>query len=140
MHTSLRSRVSSLRIQPFFHTSVINSPLAPRAQQQRQLAGSSMSALLHGDTFFLDNFAVRQWDDPNYSGTRIQYDKAEFVEKVGSSRMAAAAARAVMLLLLARARPAGVGAHSQWFISIHGLFGGKYLMHLIVEHTAAAVS
>jgi hypothetical protein len=52
-----------------------------------------MPALLHGDTFFLDNFAVRQWDDPNYSGTRIQYDKAEFVEKVGSSRMAAAAAR-----------------------------------------------
>jgi hypothetical protein len=46
-----------------------------------------MSALLHGDTFFLDNFAVRQWDDPNYSGTRIQCDKAEFVEKVGSSRM-----------------------------------------------------
>jgi hypothetical protein len=44
-----------------------------------------MSALLHGDTFFLDNFAVRQWDDPNYSGTRIQFDKAEFVEKVGSS-------------------------------------------------------
>lgn len=25
-------------------------------------------ALLHGDTFFLDDFAVRQWDDPNYSG------------------------------------------------------------------------
>lgn len=40
------------------------------------------AALLHGDTFFLDDFAVRQWDDPNYSGTRIAYDKAEFVETV----------------------------------------------------------
>lgn len=37
---------------------------------------------LHGDTFFLDDFALRQWDDPNYSGTRISYDKAEFVRKV----------------------------------------------------------
>lgn len=40
------------------------------------------AALLHGDTFFLDNFAVRQWDDPNYSGTRLNYDKADFVDKV----------------------------------------------------------
>lgn len=38
--------------------------------------------MLHGDTFFLDDFAVRQWDDPNYSGTRISYDKAAFVETV----------------------------------------------------------
>eukprot|EP00197_Chlamydomonas_leiostraca_P007911 CAMPEP_0202862186 /NCGR_PEP_ID=MMETSP1391-20130828/3319_1 /ASSEMBLY_ACC=CAM_ASM_000867 /TAXON_ID=1034604 /ORGANISM="Chlamydomonas leiostraca, Strain SAG 11-49" /LENGTH=215 /DNA_ID=CAMNT_0049541683 /DNA_START=122 /DNA_END=769 /DNA_ORIENTATION=- len=37
---------------------------------------------LHGDTFFLDAFAIRQWDDPNYGGTRISYDKAEFVAKV----------------------------------------------------------
>ncbi|KIY99232.1 flagellar associated protein [Monoraphidium neglectum] len=42
----------------------------------------SLSALLHGDTFFLDDFAVRQWDDPNYSGTRISHDKADFVAKV----------------------------------------------------------
>uniref|UniRef100_A0A383V540 Flagellar associated protein n=1 Tax=Tetradesmus obliquus TaxID=3088 RepID=A0A383V540_TETOB len=87
MHSSLRSRVPSLRIQPFNHPSFFNGQLTPRTQQQhqqqqRQLASSSMSALLYGDTFFLDNFAVRQWDDPNYSGTRIQYDKAEFVEKV----------------------------------------------------------
>ncbi|KAF6261580.1 hypothetical protein COO60DRAFT_1501168 [Scenedesmus sp. NREL 46B-D3] len=84
MHSSLRSRVSFLRIQPFQRSSYVNSPLAARSQQQqhRQLASSSMSALLHGDTFFLDNFAVRQWDDPNYSGTRIKYDKVEFIEKV----------------------------------------------------------
>jgi len=39
-------------------------------------------AELHGDTFFLDDFAIRQWDDPNYSGTRISFDKAEFVKRV----------------------------------------------------------
>eukprot|EP01026_Neomeris_dumetosa_P053412 TRINITY_DN4768_c1_g1_i2.p1 TRINITY_DN4768_c1_g1~~TRINITY_DN4768_c1_g1_i2.p1 ORF type:complete len:222 (-),score=20.24 TRINITY_DN4768_c1_g1_i2:565-1173(-) len=33
-------------------------------------------------TFYLDNFALRQWDDPNYQGTRIQYDKIKFVEEV----------------------------------------------------------
>jgi hypothetical protein len=37
---------------------------------------------LHGDTFWLDSFALRQWDDPNYSGTRISYDKAAFVQQV----------------------------------------------------------
>jgi len=40
------------------------------------------SSPLAGDTFFLDGFAVRQWDDPNYSGTKISYDKAEFVSKI----------------------------------------------------------
>lgn len=35
-----------------------------------------------GDTFFLDPFALRQWDDPKYSGTRVSFDKAEFVRKV----------------------------------------------------------
>ena len=35
-----------------------------------------------GETFFLDEFAIRQWDDPDYSGTRISYSKADFVEKL----------------------------------------------------------
>lgn len=39
-------------------------------------------AMLHGDMFFLDDFAARQWDDPNYSGTRISFDKSKFVETV----------------------------------------------------------
>jgi hypothetical protein len=39
-------------------------------------------ALPRGDTFYLDNFAMRQWDDPNYSGTHINFDKEEFVAKV----------------------------------------------------------
>ena len=42
------------------------------------MASNSIS----GGTFFLDAFAVRQWDDPQYSGTRISFDKAEFVRKV----------------------------------------------------------
>lgn len=38
--------------------------------------------MLAGDTFFLDDFCIRQFDDPNYSGSRISYDKAEFVAKI----------------------------------------------------------
>jgi len=37
---------------------------------------------LCGEVFFLDAFAQRQWDDPNYSGTRVSYDKAEFTRKI----------------------------------------------------------
>lgn len=56
-------------------------------RQQRNTAISTQPtlpdmSLPHGDIFFLDEFAARQWDDPNYSGTRIQYDKAEFVAKI----------------------------------------------------------
>jgi hypothetical protein len=39
-------------------------------------------ALPSGDIFFLDNFAIRQWDDPFYAGTRVKYDKTDFVTKV----------------------------------------------------------
>lgn len=39
-------------------------------------------ATLAGDTFFLDGFAQRQWDDPDFAGTRISSDKAEFVRRV----------------------------------------------------------
>ncbi len=34
-----------------------------------------------GDVFFLDAFAGRQWDDANYSGSRIAWDKADFVRR-----------------------------------------------------------
>jgi hypothetical protein len=30
---------------------------------------STMAALISGDTFFLDNFAIRQWEDPDFAGT-----------------------------------------------------------------------
>ena len=35
-----------------------------------------------GPLFFLDEFAVRQWDDPQYSGTRISYPKDKFVQEI----------------------------------------------------------
>lgn len=35
-----------------------------------------------GDVFFLDEFASRQWDDPDYSGTSIEGNKQEFVDEV----------------------------------------------------------
>ena len=34
-----------------------------------------------GDVFFLDGFALRQWDDSDYSGTHIAWDKADFVKR-----------------------------------------------------------
>ncbi|KAL4430946.1 hypothetical protein ABPG75_006202 [Micractinium tetrahymenae] len=34
-------------------------------------------------TFFLDNFALRQWDDPSFAGTRLSsVDKRAFVERI----------------------------------------------------------
>lgn len=41
-----------------------------------------MAAHAAGATFFLDDFAARQWDDEAYSGTRISYDKEAFVQEV----------------------------------------------------------
>lgn len=54
---------------------------------------SSMAATnaLVGDVFFLDDFAIRQWDDPSYQGTKITYDKADFVKKVHEYHKAGAA-------------------------------------------------
>lgn len=63
----------------------------PRSGVQCVAAGSrsrcvtmaaQLDKLLHGDVFFLDAFALRQWDDPAYGGTRIAYDKAAFVARV----------------------------------------------------------
>ena len=33
-------------------------------------------------TFNLDPFAMRQFDDPNYTGTRVNHDKAAFAAKI----------------------------------------------------------
>ena len=46
------------------------------------MAASSSSDGLVTDTFFLDDFAMRQWDDPNYGGTKIDFPKADFVKRV----------------------------------------------------------
>ena len=45
-------------------------------------SASSSSDGLVTDTFFLDDFAMRQWDDPNYGGTKIDFAKADFVKRV----------------------------------------------------------
>ncbi len=42
------------------------------------------------DVFFLDDFAIRQWDDERYSGTRIAFDKAEFVKRVHDAHVSGA--------------------------------------------------
>ena len=51
---------------------------ARRALATRAAMGYELPA---GDVFFLDEFAVRQWDDPSYSGSRISHDKADFVNR-----------------------------------------------------------
>lgn len=33
-------------------------------------------------TFFLDNFAKRQWEDPNHAGSRMTWDQEDFVKRV----------------------------------------------------------
>jgi hypothetical protein len=68
-----------------FQTQLRHSNVAAtvRCTNLRQVARSvAHMALLHGDTFFLDEFALRQWDDPNYGGTKISCDKAEFVARI----------------------------------------------------------
>ena len=35
-----------------------------------------------GPVFFLDEFAMRQWDDPSYSGTQLACDRAQFAASV----------------------------------------------------------
>ena len=47
-----------------------------------QTAASSATLASMGDVFFLDEFASRQWDDPDYSGTSIEGNKQEFVDEV----------------------------------------------------------
>ncbi|GAB4817927.1 hypothetical protein N2152v2_004973 [Parachlorella kessleri] len=37
---------------------------------------------ISGDVFWLDTFAIRQWDDPSYAGTRISHDKEDFVDRM----------------------------------------------------------
>ena len=37
---------------------------------------------ISGDVFWLDTFALRQWDDPSYAGTRVAHDKQDFVDRV----------------------------------------------------------
>ena len=56
------------------------------AEHRARPVAASRSAMAQpaqpsGDVFFLDAFALRQWDDSDYSGTRIAWDKANFVKR-----------------------------------------------------------
>lgn len=42
----------------------------------------TMSAASH--TLVLDSFCLKQFDDPEYTGTRVAYDKVEFEAKVNA--------------------------------------------------------
>ena len=57
---------------------------SPKRASLSRAAGSSSSNMgeYMGDVFFLDEFAIRQWDDPRYSGTRIDGDKQAFVDEI----------------------------------------------------------
>jgi hypothetical protein len=44
----------------------------PRTVAVPRAAASRTAMALAGPVFFLDDFAIRQWDDPNYSGTRMR--------------------------------------------------------------------
>ena len=45
-------------------------------------AKATSSKYCVGEHFFLDPFAQRQWDDPDYKGGRIRASKEEFTKKV----------------------------------------------------------
>jgi len=53
----------------------------PVAATRAAMARPAQPAQPSGDVFFLDAFALRQWDDSDYSGTRIAWDKADFVKR-----------------------------------------------------------
>jgi len=46
-------------------------PIQPIKGRIQSFATKQFEQMLYGDTFFLDEFADRQWDDPEFSG-RIQ--------------------------------------------------------------------
>ena len=63
--------------------------LSNKALSSNRMAPQALHrAYIHGDTFFLDEFADRQWDDPNFSGSRFSCDKAQFVDKVHAAHKA----------------------------------------------------
>lgn len=45
-------------------------------------ASRSGSARLMSTTFVLDKFCIRQFDDPEYTGTRIEFEKAAFAQTI----------------------------------------------------------
>lgn len=50
----------------------------------------TMASLPAGDTFFLDNFAARQWNDASYTGTQLSHDQADFVQRIHAHHLSGA--------------------------------------------------
>ena len=63
-----------------------------------QLAASPATSASMEDIFFLDEFAIRQWDDPDYSGTSIESNKQEFLDEVHRQHRHARAISVSMML------------------------------------------
>jgi hypothetical protein len=76
-----------------------HSPIATMAASDADAAG------LVGDVFFLDEFAMRQWDDPAYGGTRIAFDKAEFVKRIHEAHANGGAAVQVCVCVCGTTKP-----------------------------------
>ena len=55
----------------------------PARRCLRAMASSTggPAPLIAGETFFLDSFALRQWE-AGYAGTRVSFDRAAFVARV----------------------------------------------------------
>ena len=61
-----------------------------RPRPARAMAAAAGGGLISSKDFFLDTFALRQWDDADYKGSRISHDKADFVARVQAARDAGA--------------------------------------------------
>lgn len=75
-------RCASLQArQPYFAQAILRQHRSTPAQR---LSGLTAMASTAQQTFFLDDFARKQFNDSasDYSGTRIYFDLAEFVQRV----------------------------------------------------------
>lgn len=84
--SSLKANLLSRRIPG----TASGSRAAHSSAQPRRTHQPAPNMALAGDVFFLDSFCIRQFDDPNYSGTRISFDKAEFVRRIHEAHKAGA--------------------------------------------------
>lgn len=85
LHSSLRTFEGLLQSRKSVTASYLSTCPYRSSRQagvRRQITCSTRMAALAGPTFFLDDFAIRQWDDQNYSGTRISYSKDNFVKAI----------------------------------------------------------
>eukprot|EP00168_Porphyra_purpurea_P012486 TRINITY_DN3297_c0_g1_i4.p2 TRINITY_DN3297_c0_g1~~TRINITY_DN3297_c0_g1_i4.p2 ORF type:complete len:228 (-),score=57.20 TRINITY_DN3297_c0_g1_i4:1018-1701(-) len=91
---------SSFRSALLSRLSVADLPLTPRSfRPVASVSGTSVAVVTMAAssppkvTLALDEFCVRQFDDPEYAGTRLDWDKADFEARVNAeyeARLAAA--------------------------------------------------